>query len=160
MICSIMETNRLKQFCAIVETGSIVKASHLLHITHSALSKSMRILQDDIGLSLLRSSGRGITPTEEGLKFYHHAKEFLEHERRLFKLEKNIGPSQLKIGAVEIFLFTMSEQLKKYSFSNNFINLLDLDPGNMEELIANRQLDYGITYAPFPMKNVEIIEIG
>ena len=30
----------------------------------------------------------------------------------------------------------------------------------MEQLIVNRQLDFGITYVPFPMENLEIIEIG
>jgi DNA-binding transcriptional LysR family regulator len=29
----------------------------------------------------------------------------------------------------------------------------------MEQLIANGQLDFGVTYVPFPMENVEIIEI-
>lgn len=155
-----METNRLKQFCAIVETGSMVKASQLLHITHSALSKSMKLLQDEIGLSLLCSSGRGITPTENGLKIYHRAKEFLEHEHRLFVLEKNPKTPKLKIGAVEIFLVAIGEQLQRYSSTDNMITLLDLDPGNMEQLIANHKLDYGITYAPFPTEKVEIIEIG
>jgi LysR family transcriptional regulator, salicylic acid-responsive activator of bsdBCD len=74
MICSIMETNRLKQFCVIVETGSIVKASQLLHITHSALSKSMRCLQEEIGFSLLRRQGRGLALTEDGLHIYQRAK--------------------------------------------------------------------------------------
>lgn len=155
-----METNRLKQFCVIVETGSLMKASELLHITHSALSKSMKLLQEEIGIVLLRPSGRGITPTEQGLQIYHRAKEFLEHEHRLFKLEKITKPLEIKIGAVEIFLLSMSEQFQQHSFANQSITLLDLDPGKMEQLIVNRQLDYGITYAPFPMENVEIIEIG
>ncbi|MHB1946989.1 MAG: LysR family transcriptional regulator [Gammaproteobacteria bacterium] len=155
-----METNRLKQFCVIVETGSLIKASQLLHITHSAISKSMKHLQAEIGVSLLRPSGRGITPTEHGLEIYQRAKDFLEQENRLFKLNKNTAPSAIKIGAVEIFLLCMGEQFKQHSFENKLITLLDLDPGNMEQMIANRQLDYGITYAPFPMEQVEIIEIG
>ncbi len=160
MICSHMETNRLKQFCAIVETGSLTKTSQLLHITHSALSKSMKLLQEEIGISLLRPSGRGVTPTEQGLKIYQRAKFFLEQENHLFKLNKNSTTSSIKIGAVEIFLLCMGNQFKQHSFENNSITLLDLDPGNMEQLIANRQLEYGITYAPFPMEQVEIIEIG
>jgi DNA-binding transcriptional LysR family regulator len=155
-----METNRLKQFCAIIDTGSMIKASQLLHITHSALSKSMKLLQDEIGISLLRSSGRGIAPTENGLLIYRRAKEFLEHEHQLFKLEKCTRRSQLKIGSVEIFLLSISEQFQQYSLADDRITLLDLDPGNMEQLIAAHQLDYGITYAPFPIENVEIIEIG
>lgn len=155
-----METNRLRQFCAIVETGSLVKASHLLHITHSALSKSMKLLQEEIGISLLRAAGRGIIPTEQGLQVYHRAKNFLEQENHLFKLNQNPATSSIKIGAVEIFLLCMGEHFKQNLLENNSITLLDLDPGNMEQMIANRQLEYGITYSPFPMEQVEIIEIG
>src|SRR5689334_693560 len=85
-----METNRLKQFCLIVETGSLVKASQLLHITHSALSKSMKFLQNEIGVSLFCSVGRGIVPTEEGLLIYKRAKDFIEQENHLFKLDKQV----------------------------------------------------------------------
>lgn len=155
-----METIRLRQFCAIIETGSLVKASQLLHITHSALSKSMKLLQEEIGIALLRPSGRGIAPTEQGLQVYQRAKDFLEQENNLFKLKKDMTSSSVRIGAVEIFLLCMCEQFKQHSLENNSITLLDLDPGNMEQMIANRQLDYGITYAPFPMEQVEIIEIG
>lgn len=44
-----MDTKRLRQFCAIAETGSLTKAAELLHITHSGFSKSMKLLQDDLG---------------------------------------------------------------------------------------------------------------
>lgn len=154
-----METNRLRQFCAIVETGSLIKASQLLHITHSALSKSMKLLQDEIGFLLLRPSGRGITPTDKGMQIYKRAKEFLEHEARLFKLDENLSSSAIKIGSVEIFLLSIGEQFKHHHFENN-VSLLDLDPGKMEQMIANRELDYGITYAPFPTEQVEIVEVG
>lgn len=155
-----METNRLKQFCAIVETGSLIKASQLLHITHSALSKSMKHLQEEIGIVLLRPSGRGIVPTEQGIQMYQRAKDFLEQENNLFKLKNDTATSSIKIGAVEIFLLCIGKHFKQHLFENNSITLLDLDPGNMEQMIANRQLEYGITYSPFPMEQIEIIEVG
>jgi len=155
-----MDTNRLRQFCAIAELGSMTKASKLLHITHSGLSKAMKLLQEELGLVLLRPSGRGLALTEQGTLIYQRAKEFLEQEDRLFKIEKNTFSSTLRIGTVEIFLLSMGEQLKHHPFENRAITLLDLDPGNMEQLIANRQLDFGVTYVPFPMENIEITEIG
>jgi DNA-binding transcriptional LysR family regulator len=155
-----MDTNRLRQFCTIAETGSMTKASRLLHITHSGLSKSMKLLQEELGYVLLRPSGRGLALTEDGLNIYQRAKEFLEHEHRLFKIEKRAQQSTLRIGTVEIFLSSLAEQLKRHPFENSPITLLDLDPGHMEQLILNRQLDFGITYVPFPMQNLEITEIG
>jgi DNA-binding transcriptional LysR family regulator len=155
-----MDTNRLRQFCAIAELGSMTKASELLHITHSGLSKSMKLLQEELGLVLLRPSGRGLALTDEGILIYKRAKEFLEREEQLFKIEKNVLKSPLRIGTVEIFLLSLGEQFKRHPFENNVVTLLDLNPGNIEQLITNRQLDFGVTYVPFPTENVEITEIG
>lgn len=155
-----MDTNKLRQFCAIAELGSMTKASKLLHITHSGLSKSMKLLQEELGLVLLRPSGRGLALTEAGLLIYRRSKEFLAQEEQLFKIEKTTLRSSISIGAVEIFLMVIGGQLKSHPLENKIITLLNLDPGNIEHLIASRQLDFGITYAPYPMERVEIIEIG
>ncbi len=155
-----MDTKKLRQFCTIVELGSLTKAAKLLHITHSGLSKAMKLLQDELGLVLFRPAGRGLALTEDGILIYGRAKEFLEQEERLFKLEKNQLPSTLSIGATEIFLLSMSERLRQQPFSHHTLTLLDLDPGNMEQLIANRQIDFGITYVPYPMRTLEMTEIG
>lgn len=138
----------------------MTSASKLLHITHSGLSKSMKLLQEELGLSLLRPSGRGLSLTDEGALIYKRAKEFLERESELFKIEKKPVKNTLRIGTVELFLTSISEQLKHHSFENSIVTLLDLEPGEIEQLIANRQLDFGITYAPFPTDRVDITEIG
>lgn len=155
-----MDTNRLRQFCAIAESGSLTKASQLLHLTHSALSKSMKLLQEEFGYALLRPSGRGITLTDDGLLFYKHAKEFLEHESRLFKIKKNTQQFSLKIGMPLIFQLCMGELIKRHLFDAESIAILDLDPGHIEQLIVNRQIDFGVTFIPYPRREIEIIEVG
>ena len=65
-----METNRLKQFCTVKETGNLRKAANLLGISHSGLSKSMKALEEELGFPLFQSNGRGIVVTDEGLKLY------------------------------------------------------------------------------------------
>lgn len=155
-----MDTKRLRQFCAIAETGSLTKAAALLHITHSGLSKSMKLLQEELECDLFRPSGRGLALTDRGMLVYQRAKEFLKQEERLFDFEKNSPTSSLSIGTVEIFLSAFNEQLKINPFDNHVLTLLDLEPGNIERLIASRELDYGITYAPFPTEEIEFIEIG
>lgn len=155
-----MDTNRLKQFCVIAECGSLTRAAELLHITHSGLSKSMRLFQEEIGIILLRPAGRGLALTDDGLMIYKRAKDFLENEQRLFKIEKNQNHSMLRIGSVEIFLCALSRKLMEIPFVNKPVSLLDLDPGLIEQLIINKELDFGITYVPYPTKNLEIIQIG
>ena len=155
-----MDTNRLRQFCAIVETGSLTKASELLHVTHSALSKSMKLLQQELNCVLLRPAGRGLAVTAVGWQMYERAKAFLNQEESLFKLEPIVKQCTLKIGTVEIFLIAMGELLSDGLFNEHATTFLDLNPGEMEQMVVDRQLDYGLTYVPFSMKNLEIVDIG
>lgn len=154
-----MDTNRLRQFCVIAETGSLTKAAELLHITHSGLSKAMKLLQEELNCTLLRPAGRGLALTDDGIRIYQRAKEFLAQEELLFKIEPLTHQQSLRIGTVEIFLLPICQQLNLKPFTDGPMTLLDLNPGQIEQLVANRELDFGITYAPHPMENIEIIEI-
>lgn len=100
-----------------------------------------------------------MTLTDDGKRIYQRAKGFLAQEELLFKTEPLTQQQSLRIGTVEIFLLPICHQLKLQSLTDSPITLLDLNPGQIEQLVANRELDYGITYAPHPMKHVEIIEI-
>jgi DNA-binding transcriptional LysR family regulator len=155
-----MDTNRLKQFCAIAETGSLTQAAQLLHVTHSALSKSMKLLQQELNCVLLQPAGRGLVVTSIGWQMYERAKTFLKQEENFFKLEPLAKQNTLKIGTVEIFLIAMGELLTDKLFGEHATTFLDLNPGDMEQMIIDRQLDYGLTYAPFSMKDLEIVDIG
>lgn len=155
-----MDTNRLRQFCAIVELGSLIKASQLLHITPAGLSKSMKFLQEEVSLRLFRPSGSGITITDHGFIFYKQAKELLEQESRLFQIKKNSQQISIKIAMPFIFQFCMGAPLKKNLFTSESVSLLELDPHTVEKSIANRQIDFGVTFIPFPNEEVEIIEVG
>lgn len=160
MICSVMETDRLKQFCLIVETGSMTKAAGLLHITHSGLSKSMKQLQEQLGFRLMQTSGRGLSITPHGQKFYLRAKELLKLTATLYNPGDSINRSELRIGTVEIFLTVLCASLNKLFENHENITLLDLNPEEIEQMLVKGHIDFGITYVPFPMNNLEIIEIG
>ena len=58
--------NALKAFVAVAETGSINAASQLLHVTHGAVSRQIKLLEDELGLALLEKHGRGIKLTHSG----------------------------------------------------------------------------------------------
>lgn len=155
-----MDTSRLKQFCVIAETGSMTKAAELLYLTHSALSKSMKVFQEELGLTLLRPAGRGLALTEDGIQTYQNAKQFLTLEAQLFGVNPKENLKTLRIGAVEVFLMARCGQLSNPQLSDYNFSFLELSPGQIEQLIVNKQLDFGITYAPFPMQAVEFTDVG
>jgi LysR family transcriptional regulator of abg operon len=61
-----MRLSQLDYFVATVEAGSIRAAARVLGVSHPAMTKSLRLLEDDVGVSLLRRSTRGVVCTPAG----------------------------------------------------------------------------------------------
>src|ERR671924_2175050 len=56
----------LSAFAAVVEHGSFVRASAHLGVTPSALSQTIRQLEERLGVRLLNRTTRSVAPTEAG----------------------------------------------------------------------------------------------
>jgi DNA-binding transcriptional LysR family regulator len=61
-----MRLHQLDHFVAIVDAGSIRAASRAQGVSHPAMTKSLRLLEDDLGVPLLRRSTRGVVCTPAG----------------------------------------------------------------------------------------------
>lgn len=156
-----METNRLKQFCTLVETGSLTKAADLLGITHGGLHKSLRVLENDLGFAVTVGKGRGIEVTEQGREFYPKALEILRTLEKAFQKDSKPEPTEYKIGSLEIFLKLLPENLLTTPvFLERRITFQEMSPGQIEIAVQKRILDVGITYIPMPTEGVEYLRIG
>lgn len=154
-----METNRLRQFCAVYETQNLRKAAELLGVSHSALSKSLKILQLELNQKLLTQSGRNIAITDAGKSLYPRALELLSAETNLKRPRAPTRKSVL-IGAFEAFsTHCLGSAWGKY-FEGQDLELHELLPGALERAIASQKIDYGLTYEPIPVSNVEFTRIG
>ena len=61
-----MEIRRLSYFVRIAEDGSLTKAAGVLRIAQPALSRQIRLLEEELGVSLFKRTARGMQLTEEG----------------------------------------------------------------------------------------------
>jgi DNA-binding transcriptional LysR family regulator len=61
-----MDTHRLNYFLRIADEGSISQAASVLGIAQPALSRQVRLLEEDLGVTLFRRTSRGVKLTEEG----------------------------------------------------------------------------------------------
>jgi DNA-binding transcriptional LysR family regulator len=152
-----MDTDRLKYYCAIVDFGSLSKASEILGISHSGLSKSLSTLQAETGLELLRPQGRGLEVTTTGLEFYEKASEILTLVEGLNNPSKKIAPPT-RLALSEVLAVTVSGSIAKAIKQNLAINQLDV--GEIEHLVITNQLDFGIASVPKPDPKLEYLKIG
>lgn len=65
--------NALRAFEAVVRLGSVTRAADELHVTHGAVSRHLKSLEEALGAPLLQREGRGLTPTPAGRRLHEAA---------------------------------------------------------------------------------------
>lgn len=69
-----MDMRQLRQFIAVVEHGNVRRAADAIYLSQPALTKSIKNLEEELGVPLLTRGPRGVTPTLYGDLLLRHAK--------------------------------------------------------------------------------------
>ena len=110
-----MELRVLKYFLMIAREENITRAAQLLHVTQPTLSRQIRELEEELGLTIFRRTNRGAVLTPEGEEFLGYARQVLA-QMDLME-EKYLGAAPVK------HQFCVSTQ--HYSFAvEAFVELL------------------------------------
>ncbi|KPA98701.1 LysR substrate-binding domain-containing protein [Pseudomonas asplenii] len=72
-------TSCLRSFEAVARLGSVTAAARELHVTHSAVSQQIKLLEETLGVTLLAREGRGVRVTEDGRLYALQIREALGH---------------------------------------------------------------------------------
>lgn len=98
-----MELSQLKMFKVIIEQGSIVKASQVLHCVPSNITNRIKLLEQELGVDLFIRKGRGLIISPSGELFLGYVNKILavcqEAQRALDPEAPPAGV--LKISAIE-----------------------------------------------------------
>lgn len=78
-----MNLKRLHYFVTLVEQGSFVRAAQVLHVSQSALSHAIRLLEEEVGLVLLDRNRSGTRPTYAGGQLLRDARNVLREATTL-----------------------------------------------------------------------------
>ncbi len=72
-----MTIQQLRYVIVICDEGSLNKASEQLYIAQPSLTSALQELEKELGITIFNRSGRGVTPTNDGLEFIRYAREVL-----------------------------------------------------------------------------------
>ena len=90
-----MELRHLRYFVAIAEHEHIGRASRVLHVSSSPLSRQIHQLEDEIGVSLFARVGRRVQLTDAGKVFHREAREALARVDRAVATAQAAGRGEL-----------------------------------------------------------------
>ena len=153
-----MDFHRLKYFCTVAETGSLTKASKLLGISHSGLSKAISTLQQEYEQKLFIPLGRGLEITDDGKLLYSKAKEILLLVSNLKNNQSEVK-NTVKFGLSEVLSVTCIAYLIKELMPLS-VKAVQLDVGDMESQILKKNINFGFGFVPLPQQEIEYLSIG
>ncbi|MGC1304406.1 MAG: LysR family transcriptional regulator [Caulobacteraceae bacterium] len=82
-----LDSRRLEIYCAVAEEGSFTAAALRLHLTQSAVSQQIAILERDVGITLMERVARGVKLTPAGQFLAKRARALL---RDMAALEQDL----------------------------------------------------------------------
>ena len=103
-----MDIRTMQYYLAVVREGTISAAAQTLHVAQPSLSRQMKELEEELGVSLFARGNRKITLTEEGMVLRKRAEEMVRlmqmTEEEISQIKNHISGS-VRIGAGESWSF-------------------------------------------------------
>lgn len=148
-----MDLKQLRHLVAIVETESFSKAAQDVAISQPALTRSIKLLEERLGIRLFNRTTRRVSATEAGLRLYKRAKIILsETESALADLqEEGAHNRRLRVGMAPMFATTLVPKAIQ-AFSETVPNVEVVVESGLFETLAARlaQADLDLVVSNFP----------
>jgi DNA-binding transcriptional LysR family regulator len=156
-----MNLRRLEYFLVMAQTGNLRQASELLNVSPPALSKAMKVLEEELEAQLWQADGRRVILTDSGKMLLRRAPALLEDLRKLkFSLSNpGDGPKPIRIGTFEVFSTYFLSFMDRLKWDNHALELHELLPGEVERYVAQGDVDIGITYMPVAHPELDFMKI-
>lgn len=150
-----MDIRIMEYYLAIVREGTISAAAEALHISQPALSRQIKDLEKELGVTLFERGSRKIKLTEEGMILRRRAEEMVRlmqiTESEISRAHDNIS-GEIHIGAGESLAFHHISRIagaihKEYPGIRFYITSGDTD--DLLEQLANGLIDLALIFTDY-----------
>jgi DNA-binding transcriptional LysR family regulator len=144
-----MELRHLRYFVGVADGLSFTKAAQKLRVAQPALSRQIRQLEEEVGVTLFERSRRSVRLTDAGQVFLAEARSVLarsEQAVRAVQATNQIGRGSLNIGYVWGLFHTLVPAAVtrfRQAFPNVAVNLFDLTATQQVAALTEGRLDAG-----------------
>lgn len=142
--------NQYKIFCSVAQELSMTKAAELEHLTTSAISHSIRNLEESLGRKLVEKNGNRIRLTKEGKELY---RKIFDHFQAIDKIDREyrLGLKEEKttkvIATTHTFLndfLLPNTELLREAFPNAVFRIETCSMSEVQELVLSGKADIGL----------------
>lgn len=145
-----MKLEQLFQFISVVQNGSINKASIDLYISQSSLSRSIKMLENELGAPLLIRTSQGITLTRYGSEVYDLANMICSNYQKLSSLhvpstDETKHKMRISSHTLTFVEYAFVQVCKKYEKENPQFSLVEAPVAQAIYDVKNGISDIGVS---------------
>ncbi|MEQ9112459.1 MAG: LysR family transcriptional regulator [Rhodospirillaceae bacterium] len=139
-----MDIRQLNHFVGVASHGSFTKAARGLNISQPALTRSVHLLEDALGVALFDRTPQGVELTKHGDTLYRHATLILnsvQTAKKEIQATKDGGWGEVRVGIASLFSNFLVDQAVSNAARYNLSFQASVKVGLFEDMAA--QLDEG-----------------
>jgi DNA-binding transcriptional LysR family regulator len=142
---------KLRLFLVVLEEGSLRRAADRLHLSQSAITRQLQLLEHDLGGRVLERTSSGVRPTNGGNALAEKAKTLLaDYDSSMAEVRRLVRGEgeRLRIGyiasAAQEYLGPALAALRR-AYPRLKVKMLDQTPGEMIGALRQGEIDLAFT---------------
>lgn len=151
-----MDLRQLNAVVTVAEVGSITKAARQLHLVQPSITRQIRLLEEELGVSLFERGRDGMTPTPAGRILVERARRvILELENARVEIQPGAVTGVITIGLLESSMDLLGDPLVE-AINSRFpeleLRVLTAYSGQLQDWLDSGDIDLSLLYnlAPIP----------
>ncbi|WP_201001741.1 LysR family transcriptional regulator [Paenibacillus glycanilyticus] len=160
-----MDIKQLRYFIALAEELQVTSAAQRLHMSQPPLSQQLKLMEEELGVSLFIRSGRQLELTAPGKTLYEHA---LTITRLLEEAKEEVKESGLGLrGKLSIGINTLSDERLpvvlsafRQLYPKVTFKIQQNETNTLTKLIKDKALDLAIVRLPINLEEFDHVILG
>ena len=157
-----MDLRQLDMFRAVAEEGTFTRAAHDVHVTQSAISRQVKLLEDELGCILLHRGQRRVTLTSAGdllLKTVHRVQREIQETVSQISETRALRRGSLSLaGGMTVCMYVLPPVLKKFRalYPSVELSVTSAASETLLERIRKHELDIALLTLPIVGEEFEV----
>ncbi|MFC5452932.1 LysR family transcriptional regulator [Paenibacillus aestuarii] len=159
-----MDIKQLRYFLAIAEAKQITAAAKKLHMAQPPLSQQLKLLEQELGVSLFEKRGRYLELTEAGATLYRYAekitKDLEEAQTEVTQISSGIR-GKLSIGVNTISYYPLPKLLQSFreTYPHITYKIQQNESAQLAKLIKEKVIELAIIRLPLLLEDYSVLQL-
>ena len=145
-----MELKYIREFLSLAETGSFFETAEQLFVTTSSLSRHIRALEEELGITLFDRTTRRVSLSRQGKLFLPFARQYIEVDdacARALEEDASGGQDMLSIGYIRTMkAYGVDALFTRFMKENQNVrmDMHEADSTQLSRMLREEEIDFAI----------------